>query len=213
MGHRDGGTPGGCTWNESGRLTSGTDAPGTCAFAANTNPSYRLEPLVQKQMPEAKLSLLQRVSAPLRKLLTVERRNAHGAASHKEQALQLAAATLLFEMTRVDHEIHQADLRAVADALKDLFSLSSEQIQALVSHVSEPSRHPTSYFSYVRLINRSFTPEQKRKLIEHMWMVALADREIHMFEDHLVRKISDLLYVPHREFIAAKQHAKALRGG
>lgn len=213
MGHCDGSTPGGCTWNEPGRLTGGTDAPGTCVFAANTNPSYTLKSAVQEQMPEAKLSLLQRVSAPLRKLLSVERRDAQGTASHKEQALQLAAATLLFEMTRVDHEIREADLRAVADALKDLFALSSERIKALVSHVSEPSRHPTSYFPYVRLINKSFTPDQKRRLIEHMWIVALADREIHMFEDHLVRKISDLLYVPHREFIAAKQHAKALDGG
>jgi uncharacterized tellurite resistance protein B-like protein len=37
--------------------------------------------------------------------------------------------------------------------------------------------------------------------------VALADREIHHHEEALVRRLADLLHVPHREFIRAKHLA------
>ena len=57
----------------------------------------------------------------------------------------------------------------------------------------------------------TMTPEQKERLIEHLWEVAYADGELHPYEEHLVRKIADLLYVPHDAFIAAKLRAKHTR--
>ena len=33
---------------------------------------------------------------------------------------------------------------------------------------------------------------------------AFADGEVDKYEEHLIRRISDLLHVPHRQFIAAK---------
>jgi uncharacterized tellurite resistance protein B-like protein len=42
-----------------------------------------------------------------------------------------------------------------------------------------------------------------------MWRVAHADLELDMYEDHLVRKIAELLYVPHTEFITAKHRARS----
>jgi uncharacterized tellurite resistance protein B-like protein len=58
------------------------------------------------------------------------------------------------------------------------------------------------------VLNKTFSAEQKQRLIEHMWRVAHADEEVHMYEDHLVRKIAELLYVPHSQFIAAKHRAR-----
>ena len=49
--------------------------------------------------------------------------------------------------------------------------------------------------------------EQKRDLLAMMWRVAMADNEISRYEEHVIRKVADLLYVPHGDFIAAKQSA------
>ena len=43
--------------------------------------------------------------------------------------------------------------------------------------------------------------------MELLWHVALADGEIDKYEDHLVRKVADLIYVPHLSFIRAKHNA------
>ena len=46
--------------------------------------------------------------------------------------------------------------------------------------------------------------DEKFVLIKTLWRVAAADGDIHRYEDHLIRRIADLLYVPHSDFIRAK---------
>ncbi|MDX1811364.1 MAG: TerB family tellurite resistance protein, partial [Gammaproteobacteria bacterium] len=59
-------------------------------------------------------------------------------------------------------------------------------------------------YEFTSLINNGFSPEEKVKIIELMWQVAYSDKELEKYEEALVRKIADLLYVPHTAFIAAK---------
>ena len=63
-----------------------------------------------------------------------------------------------------------------------------------------------------RLINRHFSQEEKNHIVELLWEVAYADGELDKYEEHLVRKLADLIYVPHRSFIRAKHRAKARLG-
>lgn len=119
-----------------------------------------------------------------------------------------AAAILFAEVARADNNVKDIDLVAARQGLQVLFGLSTEQADALLQYAGRPENRPTSYFRIVSLLNREMSPTDKIKLIEQMWRVAQIDNEIDMYEDHIVRKIADLLYVPHREFIAAKHRAK-----
>jgi len=42
-----------------------------------------------------------------------------------------------------------------------------------------------------------------------MWEVAYADGRIDRYEEHLIRKISELLHLSHKDFITGKQIARA----
>jgi uncharacterized tellurite resistance protein B-like protein len=154
-------------------------------------------------MSASSSSLLERLFIPLRRLLASKE-----AAPPPADAVAQAAASLLAEMTRVDHEIKDGDVRVALDALQELFALSPEQAEALLSHAARLENRPTSYHQAVSLLNRHLTREQKVRLVENMWRVAHADAEIHMYEDHLVRKISELLYLSHTDFITAKHRAR-----
>ena len=46
-------------------------------------------------------------------------------------------------------------------------------------------------------------------LIEQIWRIILADDDVDKYEEHLVRRIAELLYVSHRDFIRAKLIAQA----
>jgi uncharacterized tellurite resistance protein B-like protein len=128
---------------------------------------------------------------------------------HREtREVQQAVAALLYETARVDNKVKAQDLRVAEASLRELFALSPEQAQALLVRAGEPDKRPTSYHPLTRVINNHFSAEDKRRLVECMWRVAHADHEIDMYEDHLVRKISELLYVSHREFISAKHRAR-----
>ncbi len=128
--------------------------------------------------------------------------------SREIQQLHQAVATLLYETARVDHEVTDEDLRVAADCLRELFAMSLEQAQALLAHAAHLHHRPTSYHPLGKVINQHFSAEEKQRLVEYMWRVAHADQEVDMYEDHLVRKIAELLYVPHREFISAKHRAR-----
>ena len=41
-----------------------------------------------------------------------------------------------------------------------------------------------------------------------MWEVAFSDNVINAYEEHLIRRVADLIYLPHVQFIEAKHIAK-----
>lgn len=50
--------------------------------------------------------------------------------------------------------------------------------------------------------------DEKARLVELMWQVSFTDDHMDKYEEHLIRRVADLLYVPHRQFITAKLRAQ-----
>lgn len=117
---------------------------------------------------------------------------------------QLAAAALIFEMMRMDDVIKEEEYDKVFEIIRQEFNLSEESANELMMLAEQELSDATDYYQFTALINQSYTIEQKIKLVENLWHVALSDKILCKYEEHLVRKVSDLLYVPHRSFIAAK---------
>ena len=125
----------------------------------------------------------------------------------QERGYQLATAALLIEMTRADHDVKSVERDAVTLAVQRAFGLDAEQTEELVALGEQEADAAISLYEFTRLINRHFDPKQKEHIVELLWHVALADGEIDKYEDHLVRKVADLIYVPHQSFIRAKHKA------
>ena len=121
-----------------------------------------------------------------------------------EHGFRLATAALLIEMTRADHDVKEAEREAVANAVQGAFQLSAEETSELVRLAELEAEGSTSLYQFTRLINEHFSPEQKRHVVELLWQVAYADGMLDKHEEQLVRKIADLIYVPHRDFMQTK---------
>ena len=118
--------------------------------------------------------------------------------------LNEAIATLLIEAARVDNNTTEADIVEAKKSLKLLANIDSEQADELLRTVSLPKNRPTSYLPLTRTINQNLDYDQKCVLIGAMWAIAHSDSHIDPHEDHIIRKISDLIYVSHRDFINQK---------
>ncbi len=125
-----------------------------------------------------------------------------------EHRLRLATAALLFEVSRADHVIQLSELTAVKQALNHLFDLSDAELDTLVELANKESEHASSHYQFTSLINRSFDAATKVRIVEMLWRVVFSDAEMDKYEEATVRKIAELLYVSHSDFIAAKQRAK-----
>ncbi|MCG6969537.1 MAG: TerB family tellurite resistance protein [Gammaproteobacteria bacterium] len=125
-----------------------------------------------------------------------------------EHRLQVATAALLVEIARADFHIEDQELEKIAAALQEKFDLSTQEVSELMQLATREAKQAISYYDFTSLINKGFSFEQKVKVIELMWQVAYADDHLQKYEEAMIRKISDLLYVPHSDFIAAKHKVK-----
>ncbi len=122
----------------------------------------------------------------------------------KTHALHLATTALLIEMMRMDDKYHDSEQKVLLAQVKSRFTLSDEETSALVDLATTELKNATDYYQFTSLINQHFEYEQKIGIIEALWEVAYADNELDMDEEYLVRKISELIYVSHPDFISAK---------
>jgi len=124
-----------------------------------------------------------------------------------EHRLQVATAALLVEVMRLDGQAEPERL-AVLKAVQKKFGLSDDEAHTLVELAESEAREAVGYYQFTSLINREFSTAQKVHIIELMWQVAYADATLSAHEHHVMRKIADLIYVSHGDYIAAKVRAK-----
>jgi uncharacterized tellurite resistance protein B-like protein len=126
----------------------------------------------------------------------------------ERHTIELATAALLVETLRIDAEIREPERAAALAAVRGKFGMSDAEADALLDLAEQEVRQATGYFQFTSLINRHFTMDQKIRVIELMWSVAWADDELSAHERHLMRKIVDLLHVPHGDAAAAQARAR-----
>ena len=126
-----------------------------------------------------------------------------------DRRLQVATSAMLIEMARADFDVQPQELAAIARAVQTTFGISAGETEELLRLAEEEVSQATDYYQFTSLINRSFSPEEKVRVVELMWRVAFVDGKSDKYEDHLVRKIAGLLHVSHKDFIAAKHRARA----
>lgn len=121
-----------------------------------------------------------------------------------EENLHLACAALFVEMMHMDDKTQTEEHDMILKSVTDNFSLSVEEANTLISLATLQRKQATDYYQFTSLINKGFTQEQKVTLIKTLWQIAYADGELDMHEEYMVRKMADLLHVPHLEFIKTK---------
>jgi uncharacterized tellurite resistance protein B-like protein len=122
--------------------------------------------------------------------------------------IELATAVLLYEVMRADHKFDQLEQRSYRDQLEKHFSLSEAELETLCDLSQSQAEHAADYQQFTRVINDTYDAKQKRAVLDSLWSVAYADHELSPDEDYTIRKIADLLYIPHSQFIQSKLSIK-----
>ncbi len=121
--------------------------------------------------------------------------------------LRLAVAALLVEVLRADHQVEAAERREVVAALRLQLGLDGGAADELLALAERRVDESHDLYQFTSQVNRACSDAEKLQLLEQLWRVAGADSVIHKYEEHLIRRVADLLHVPHRAFIAAKLRA------
>lgn len=124
-----------------------------------------------------------------------------------EHRLQLACAALMVEMVHVDDHFSDKEEIKLKLLLKQRFKLNTEELTSLIDLAHDKKHEATDYHEFTSLLNEHYSQQQKIKLVEDLWLLAYADQQLDKFEEHLLRRLADLLHVPHQAFIKTKHKA------
>ncbi len=122
--------------------------------------------------------------------------------------IQLAAALLLVEVMNADHNIDVREQDAVKAGLKNIFVLTDEEVRDVFEIAKEHSKDVIPLQKYTSILNKALQASEKLALLEQIWRVVFSDDELDKYEEHLVRRIAELLYIRHSDFILARCRAK-----
>ncbi|MBT3012512.1 MAG: TerB family tellurite resistance protein [Candidatus Thiodiazotropha sp. (ex Lucina aurantia)] len=121
-----------------------------------------------------------------------------------EHSIRLAVVVLLIEIAEADYENAPEERHAILNAIQKQFALNRVSAEQLIALARQEHQESTDYFQFTRLINEHYSAEQKVKVVEAFWRVAFADQALHHYEEHVIRRLADLIHVSHSDFIAAK---------
>lgn len=125
-----------------------------------------------------------------------------------EHTLQLATAVLLIEVMRADADSTDTEQATVLRILKQRFQLSDSEVQHLTTLGQRTAQQATDLHQFTSLLNRELGREEKIRIVEYMWQVAYADGHLSAHENHLMRRMTDLLHIAQSDYIAAKLRAQ-----
>jgi uncharacterized tellurite resistance protein B-like protein len=126
----------------------------------------------------------------------------------ERRTLQVAVAALLHEASRADYHQGDDEYTVAGRALAELFGLDAGQCAQLLEEGRARAEQLHSFYAPVNIIKRDFSLEERVRLVEHLWRVAFANGQLNPYEDHYVRKIAHLLYVPNTQSMLARNRAR-----
>lgn len=135
-----------------------------------------------------------------------------GQPADAEHRLRLATAVLLVEVMRADPQAGEPERQAIIGALRDHFALRQDEVARLFELAHAASRDAPDLYTFTSQLNKGYSAEEKVRIVEYLWQVAYADGRLSHYENHLMLKLGDLLYIARADFVAAKQRARAAAG-
>jgi len=133
-------------------------------------------------------------------------------AESQQDREQLALASLLVEMARADFDETQDEHGLIIDLLVRHYELTSAEALELLNKARLTNDKAVCLFDFTRALHDSLDEQQKHDVIRLLWQVAMSDNKLDKYEDYLVRKVADLLYVSHADVVRIKHEVVDVSG-
>lgn len=122
--------------------------------------------------------------------------------------LAVAATALMVQLARIDRDQDERELEIIVDCAVQRLDVTQEEADAILQDALNEADGATSLYEFTGLINDHLDQERKQQLLESIWQVAFADGRIDRYEEHLIRRMAELLHLNHREYMMARHRAE-----
>jgi uncharacterized tellurite resistance protein B-like protein len=127
----------------------------------------------------------------------------------REHGLRVATALLLIEVAKADYAEELAEDEVLLSSLKQFFALDDAAAALLLEEARSTADRAVELQQFTRRLHQQLSVAEKQRVVEMLWQVALADSRLDKHEDHLVRRIAELLYVSHSDLIRIRNRVRS----
>lgn len=119
-----------------------------------------------------------------------------------------AAAALMVEIMAADDQWDDEEAAEIARLLQTELSVPADKVSEILTEAKERRNNASDLYQFTRVVNEHYSYDQKYSLMVQLWRVAYVDGQIDRYEEHSLRKLSELLHLAHSQFIRAKIEAR-----
>ena len=118
--------------------------------------------------------------------------------------LNNSCAALLVEIAFADKDFDETEKASLKQSLIEAYAIDESDIEEIIRDAEDTVSESTSLYGYTSIVNSEFQYEDKLKLLRNLWKIAYAYGYLDKYEEHLLRKISDLIHISHSDYISIK---------
>jgi uncharacterized tellurite resistance protein B-like protein len=112
----------------------------------------------------------------------------------------------------IDGQFDAAERRTLKALLRQRFELGDDEVRRLVRDAAQEESESVDLFGFTNVLCRELDQDGRKRIVEMLWEVVMADGVIHEFESSLVWRTAELLGVSTRDRVTLRQVVAARHG-
>lgn len=152
--------------------------------------------------------MLKRIVEKVTAVIIAPGNDAQAAATDRDEALQLTTAVLMVDVARADHTFDDVEMQRILSLIESHFDVDADAAAELFASADEQADDLVGLHEFTQLLHENLSETEKARIVSLLWQVAYADGSLDKYENSLVLKISDLLYVSRGRVMRLKHDAE-----
>ncbi|HEX2138966.1 MAG TPA: TerB family tellurite resistance protein [Woeseiaceae bacterium] len=134
--------------------------------------------------------------------------SADGNPEERQKAIRKATAVLMLDVALADKVFEQSELDHLREIARSHFGLGPDEAAELIDTAKSEVEDLVSLHEFTQLLHNNLSEEEKAEIVGMLWQIAYQDGQLDKYENALVLKISDLLYVSRGRVMRLKHDAE-----
>ena len=116
---------------------------------------------------------------------------------------QYLAVVLMLQLSHADFSSEQQEHHVVMQYIQQEFGLSATTAESVFSSAQTQAKDATCLHGFTSKL-KGLPYADKLSILDQLWKVAFADGELEPNEEAMLRKIADLMFIRHSDYIQSK---------
>jgi uncharacterized tellurite resistance protein B-like protein len=117
---------------------------------------------------------------------------------------KIALGVLLWVVAQADSKFLPQEIEKIKEILLLHTKLTEEEVSTVLASVEEADNQRVDLYQFTSEVSSNLNYENRVRIIEDLFRVACADKDLDDSELEVIRKISGLFHISHKDFIDAK---------